>query len=307
MPNKSAIARYLLIAKSIREDNAISLEELQRRYKREVEMPLGDGELGTDEFSKRTLQRDLKAIRSLFGIDIGFDRKRKGYCLITKTSNALYFERMMEAFDMIRIFQAKPLYNEVLFPEVRKANGSEHLHLLMHCANNFCQVRFQHQKYDEDSPEEKIVNPVALKEFNHRWYLLAFVDGNPLVKTYGLDRISAIDMTGKKFDARLAENWKQKFESSYGIIGEENKEPDEIILSFKVLQGRYLKSLPLHRSQQVIVENDEEIRFSLRVHITFDFVMELLSYGDDLVVLSPTRLIKTMKNKFGSALKRYEM
>ena len=207
---------------------------------------------------------------------------------------------------MLRIFQAKPSYNHVLFPEVRKAIGTEHLHLLIHCATNFCQVRFQYKKYQEDNPKEKTVNPIALKESKNRWYLLAFEEGKQLVKTYGLDRISELVMTGKTFKSGEAENWQPKFESAFGITTGETSKPDNVVLSFEVEQGRYVKALRLHHSQETVLENEKEIRFSLRVFITFDFVMELLSYGDKMVVISPASLVNEIKEIYASALNKYD-
>jgi predicted DNA-binding transcriptional regulator YafY len=51
-------------------------------------------------FSKRTLQRDLKEIRNIFGIDIEYSKANKGYYISQSETENMNFQRMMEAFDM---------------------------------------------------------------------------------------------------------------------------------------------------------------------------------------------------------------
>ena len=70
-------------------------------------------------------------------------------------------------------------------------------------------------------------------------------------------------------------------------------------------QSNYLRSLPLHHSQEEIETNDDYSIFTLRVRPTFDFQQELLKHGDTLEVLEPqwlrkemTATIKRMFNKY---------
>jgi len=79
----------------------------------------------------------------------------------------------------------------------------------------------------------------------------------------------------------------------------------EVILSFEPVQGKYIKSLPLHESQQILVDNITELQVRLMIYVTYDFEMELLSFGEYVKVLKPDSLIARMKNRYSSALERY--
>ena len=79
----------------------------------------------------------------------------------------------------------------------------------------------------------------------------------------------------------------------------------EVILSFTPQQGRYIKSLPPHQSQNLIQENKEEIRFSYFIKPTYDFKMELLSYGGQVKILEPESLKQTIIENLQGALNRY--
>ncbi len=51
-------------------------------------------------FSKRTLQRDIREIRKVFGIDIDYSKSAKGYYISQSETENMNFQRMIEAFDM---------------------------------------------------------------------------------------------------------------------------------------------------------------------------------------------------------------
>ena len=76
-------------------------------------------------------------------------------------------------------------------------------------------------------------------------------------------------------------------------------------MSLKPFQGKYIKSLPLHSTQKVLIDNDKELRISLTLHITFDFVMELISLAENLTVIQPESLKKEIKNKLTKTLENY--
>ena len=91
----------------------------------------------------------------------------------------------------------------------------------------------------------------------------------------------------------------------FGIISPNDLEPQEIILSFDILQGKYIKSLPLHHTQQILVDSDEELQIRIKLCITHDFIMELLSFGEDMKVLKPLSLLDKVKEAHSKAYRQY--
>ena len=100
-------------------------------------------------------------------------------------------------------------------------------------------------------------------------------------------------------------NVNNHFKNSFGIISPNGLLPEEIILSFEPFQGKYIKSLPLHESQEILTDNEEELRIKLKLVITHDFFMEILSYGENVKVLKPEHLINDLKEAFRNALNQY--
>jgi predicted DNA-binding transcriptional regulator YafY len=93
------------------------------------------------------------------------------------------------------------------------------------------------------------------------------------------------------------------FEHSFGIIlPHEDQQIKEVILSYSAFQGKYIKSLPLHHTQEIVVDNHEELRVKFNMYVTHDFVMELLSVGAEVKVIAPISLAERMKEEYCKSL-----
>jgi predicted DNA-binding transcriptional regulator YafY len=49
-----------------------------------------------------------------------------------------------------------------------------------------------------------------------------------------------------------------------------------------------------------------QVTFELTVFITYDLIMELLSFGDEIKVESPKSLIKELTNMYSNSLAKYK-
>ena len=76
-----------------------------------------------------------------------------------------------------------------------------------------------------------------------------------------------------------------------------------MILSFHQDQGKYIKTLSLHQSQQIILDNVDELRIKLLVYNTFDFRMELLGHRNTARVLQPESLAEEIRAEHLAAAK----
>jgi proteasome accessory factor B len=100
MSKRGYISSYLLILKKLKVKPYSTYEELQAYIENQFDyLQMQDDTLNIG-FSKRTLQRDIKEIRNVFGIDIEYSKSQKGYFISQNENENMNFERMMEAFDM---------------------------------------------------------------------------------------------------------------------------------------------------------------------------------------------------------------
>lgn len=298
MSKKESISRYTLIIKKLRK-NAATFTEISDYLALESELQEYNFNV-----SKRTFQRDIIDIRLVYNIDIQFDFSRKVY-YIDFDEQPQVNERILEAFDTFNALNITDRLSNHIHFEKRRPQGTENLYGLLHTIKKQVQIRFTYQKFWEDKLTQRIAEPYALKEFKNRWYILAKDLKDNQVKSFALDRLTNFEITKKKFQFPKDFNVKEHFKASFGIISPNNHKPQEIVLSFEPFQGKYIKSLPLHESQEILKDNDEELRIKLALFITHDFFMEILSYGENVRVIKPDSLIKNLKIAFKNALELY--
>lgn len=298
MSKRESISRYSLIIKKLRKHPATFVEI--------SEYLALESELQEYNFivSKRTFQRDLEDIRSVYNIDIQYDYSQKVY-FIDFDEQPEANERILEAFDIFNTLNITERISKYIHFEKRKPQGTENLFGLIHAIKNQLQIKFSYQKYWEDKPTKRLVEPYTMKEFKNRWYLLANDLNDNQIKSFGLDRLTDLEITKKLFQASNNFNVNDYFKYCFGIISPNNHQPEEIILSFNPFQGKYIKALPLHESQRILKDNDKELLISLTLFLTQDFLMEILSFGENVKVIKPLRFVNEIKAMFMKALNQY--
>lgn len=305
MSKRGYISRYLCIIRKLKLEGYCSYEVLKDYIESQMEFYQKQDEDLVVGNSKRTIQRDLKEIRNLFGIDIYYSKSQKGYFIENDNAENMNFQRMIEAFD---VFNSLKLTHEVqafMFAENRKPAGTDNLYGLLHAIKNYLEIEFTYHKFWDVEASQRKTNPYALKEFKNRWYLIAKDHKDKIVKTFALDRLSNLQIKAQKFESDSNYNVEENFRYCYGILGSDVEIPQEIILSFEPFAGKYIKTLPLHHTQQILIDNKKELRIKLKLKITYDFMMELLSHGDTMKVIEPQSLVDEIKATHFSAYQQY--
>jgi predicted DNA-binding transcriptional regulator YafY len=305
MSKRGYISRYLLILKKLKVKPYSTYEELQGYIENQFEyLQMQDDNLQIG-FSKRTLQRDIKEIRNVFGIDIEYSKSQKGYFISQNENENMNFQRMMEAFDMFNSLNLAQDLTPFIHLEKRRPQGTENLYGLIHAIKNRFQIKFTYQKFWEEELSQRLAEPYGLKEFKNRWYIMAKGSKDNNIKSFALDRLTNLEITNQTFQYPKNYNIEQTYRYCFGIISPNDEEPQDIILSFDPFQGKYIKTLPLHETQQILVDNDDEMKIKLKLCVTHDLVMELLSFGDNMKVIEPKFLAVQIKNAHERAYRQY--
>lgn len=236
--------------------------------------------------SQKTFKRDLGLLLEL-GIEIKFKRSTMTYQIVNEefsVSSQTIFDNIL----LLNAYKQTENNSEIMIFEKRQASGLHNLEGLVFAIKNSKIITFNYTKNWEGVPHKKVLEPYALKEFKNRWYLLANeVDGKDLfIKTFGLDRISDLEISTKPFSKQEIDV-NEMFVNSFGIISTLGQKPENIILSFDYEQGKFVKSLPIHHSQKVVIDNDSEYRIELTLAPTYDFYQELLTHTGRMKIISP--------------------
>ena len=81
---------------------------------------------------------------------------------------------------------------------------------------------------------------------------------------------------------------------------------ERVLLKVSAGQANYLRSLPLHHSQQEIQQTGEYSIFELKIRPAYDFIQEILLHGEDVEVLEPLWFRKEVAQKVERMWEKYK-
>ncbi|AHW61048.1 Predicted DNA-binding transcriptional regulator YafY, contains an HTH and WYL domains [Draconibacterium orientale] len=298
MSDRKTVLRYFHILNRLRKSPASF---------REIDAYLSMQSEWQDEnfnVSKKQFARILKDISSIFELDIEYDASRNVY-FIDEESESNIAQRRLEALDTFHALKVGEDTSKIIHFEQRHPQGSEYLMTLIQAIKKEVRVQFTYQKFWDNFFTSRTVEPYALKEFKNRWYLVAKDKKDDKIKTFGLDRLSNLILSDIKFAVPDTFSVDSYFQHCFGIITTEEDEPKDVVLSFPPYQGKYIKTMPLHESQEILIDNENEVRIRLKLFLSYDFLLEILSHGDNVKVISPLKLVEQIKAVYKNALKQY--
>lgn len=299
MPRIHHLQRNLLIIQKIRTTPYVNFAELTSYLERELSFR-GIHDTG---LSRRTIQRDIQNIRTDFSIGIEYCRRNQGYYIADDDIRS-DIDRFLDSFDILSSLHSETGIPDFVLAEKHRPMGTQHLYPLIHAIKSSLRISFSYLKFGSDKPSFRKLEPYAAKECRGRWYLIGRTKGQNDLKTYGLDRINDLIILDETFPKDNTIDVSEKFKYSYGIYSSYEYPIEDVILSFDARDGSYLKSLPLHHSQEIVTDNKDEFIIRLRLKITLDFIMELMSRSWSLKVIEPLSLREEIQSICKSALER---
>lgn len=267
MSKREALSRHSIIIQRLRKSPA-SFKEIAAVLARESKIQGYNFNI-----SKRTFDRDIEEILSLYRIEVVYDYSNRAYKIVDLEDKG-FNNRMLEAFDTFNALNQTSSVARYIHFEKRRPHGTEHFYGILHAIQNTLMIKYGYHKFWSDDFSTRMISPYGLKEFRGRWYVIGKDEQDGSVKTFGLDRISNLETTKKRFNFPVGFDLDAVYQHSFGIIAPSNDVMEPVILSFEPKQGKYLKSFPLHSSQKIIIDNEEELRLSVEVYATHDLIIK---------------------------------
>ena len=151
-----------------------------------------------------------------------------------------------------------------------------------------------------------MVEPLCVRMFKRRWYLLVHRVKENDLRIYALDRIRELNPTDETFVYPADFHPADYFACYYGIATDGYSQPATVRLKAFAELPHYLRSLPLHASQRETECGRDYSVFEYFLSPTFDFVQELLLHGDQIEVLAPIELQTRVAGIIRAMNGRYE-
>lgn len=290
--------RYKLIIEKIQRGGSVSYNEIESYLIEAFNM------MGLDfSYSLRTFHRDKNDIYNIFGLRIIGHKRNKTYSFDEEQTS----EPTNKLMDAFRISNALRLHDDlanVISFEKQTYGPQGVFYDLLDAVRNKNRIKLYYHKYHKETYDEYILEPLALKEFGQRWYLVASDPGGKRPRTFALDRIISIEILKESFQD-MGFDLKAFFADYFGIMTDSSSKYSKVLLLFESLQGKYIKSMPLHASQKIISDDENGLKIELKLHITYDFLQKLFSYVSLVQVISPKFLRDKMKSEFEKAYALY--
>jgi predicted DNA-binding transcriptional regulator YafY len=256
----------------------------------------------------RTLQRDIDELRTEFRILIEYDRKYKGYYIEkdnTTESVIQFIKNMSLQANLLDFMKENQTSNNIVLKEKYALKGVEYIPKLLLAIQHFLQIEFLYQAFDSEKPKKYILQSYALKEFLGRWYIVGVAVGKSTILKFGVDRLTSLHVLEKKFKPDKSIDLETYFSRMIGII-DNGEDRAHVVLSFSPFQANYIRTLPLHWSQNEILTTDNEVRFEYFILTNYELLQKILSYGAEVKVIQPASLKKEHKQVLKAALARYK-
>ena len=329
--NKSALIRYRVINRCLLNQRKATKEQLKRACEAVLDK----------EVSYRTIDADLNAMKFDRGLnydapikysksDCAYYYEDPSYTIEKIPLNKEEYETLLLAAKLLEQFSEAPifqtfsstvktiakqsglkkeygyvsLYHYLEFEGHRDTSSSKYLPEVIKAVSDCKVIEIEYKSFFADAPSVYIIHSCLLKQYKSSWYLLGYSEDEDKIKTFALDRFMSvkarkdIPFIDKRF------NSKDFFQNSYGIIvGKE--EPVEVHLAFTNLQAKYVMAYPLHSSQELVSDDGKEVIIKYFLRPDFEFISQILAWGDQVKVLKPGNLVSMIRERIESALKKY--
>ncbi len=158
-------------------------------------------------------------------------------------------------------------------------------------------LKLTYQSFKKNSKETVIVHPYYLKQYNKRWFLIAWNDEKDFMANYAFDRIKGIEDANVPYKPTNV-NFFDYFEDMIGVSKDTRTEPQTVKLWISPAQWPYIKTKPLHGATQRLVSLDETgAVITIEVFINYELEQLLLSFGEKVKVLEPEELKNKIKQR----------
>ena len=293
---KNLLHKYVWLVETIYKAKRITFEDINKKW---LENDLSEGV----ELALRTFHKWRIAAEDIFGVSIDCERKGGYHYYIAnadelKSGNIRNWLLSTISVSNLLIGNLQ-LKERILLEEI--PSGQEYLANIIEAMKQGYVINMTYHGYVRETGKNFNVEPYCVKLFKQRWYMVARSSHNNKVLTYSLDRIRSLEiLTNERFNMPESFSPSELFSEFYGITVGVDCPMEEIKLKVSAYQANYLRSLPLHHSQQEIERTTEYSIFQLSLRPTYDFQQEILKNGEDIEVLEPLWL----RNKIADKIKR---
>ena len=298
---KYLFARYIWELTTIYRLKRVTLKELNEHWSK---CYLYDGK----DIPRRTFDYHRKEIEMLFNLNIVCDKRDNTYHVEDDSSfqNGELRRWLVNSVAVSSIVrQAEDLESRIALEHI--PSSEPFLPNIIQALRENRIITFNYQSFDRVIITHHTLMPYALKLFRQRWYIVGKPLDNDKILIFATDRISTFSVEQQTFKYPKDFDINDYYHDSFGIIIEEGVSCEHIVIKVASGQVKYLRTLPLHSSQQETTITPDYSLFEYDLKPTYDFEQEILSHREDFEVLKPISFRDRIKTIIGEMYKHYSI
>lgn len=163
-----------------------------------------------------------------------------------------------------------------------------------------------YKSFKARQPIEITFFPYLLKEYRNRWFILGKAKKGDSIMNLALDRIEHIADAEKEKYQKADFDVSTYYQNAIGVSIMPNQKTDLIVLKILKEHAPYILTKPIHSSQKILKEETDGTIFSIEVIWNFELEREILGFGEQLMILSPSRLARKIQSRLKNTLSKYQ-
>lgn len=279
-------------------ERGLSLDEISDRWESRFD----------SVYSRRTFNNHREAVEEVFGISIGCNRSTNRYFIeysedvADDNAETAWLINTFTVNNMLSLGKER-LSGRVSVEDI--PSGHRHLTDILEAMTEGVEIEIGYQKYTSQQAGSYTLRPYAVKEFAKRWYVIGHCIEREGLRVYGLDRVTALALTDRKFKMPSGFDVDELFATSFGIYLPEGP-GQTIVYRTDEVEARFLKDLPIHSSQEEIERKDGQVYFRIFVCPNTNLVMEFCKFAGRLEVVSPAEVRESVVQMLRKAQLMYD-
>ena len=291
--------RYIWLLNTLLQQRRLTFEEISYRWK---DSYLGDGK----PLALRTFHVHREVIAELFGVEVKCDSTTYEYYISSPNElrNDRIREWLLNSFTISNMIEAgRNMKDRILFEDI--PHGTEYLQTVIDAMQRGKELQIIYQPFGGQRATYHL-QPYAMKVYNQRWYIVGYLNEYEGLRNVALDRMIEMELTDKSFVVPKDFDAEEYYANTVGIFVNEELKPQKVVLRVYGVHVEYMRSLPLHTSQEEIKTSDGEYcDFQYWLCLTSELTTKILSMGEKVEVLEPRGLRVEIKRRLEECLTRY--
>lgn len=292
--------RYIWLLNTLLQHRRLTFEEISCRWK---DSCLGDGR----PLALRTFHMHREAIAELFGVEVECDTSSYEYYISSSSQlkNDKTRQWLLNSFTVSNMIEAgRNMKDRILFEEIPE--GTEYLQTVIDAMQRKKELKIDYKPFNGHQSIFHL-QPYAMKVYHQRWYVVGYLKEQEGIRNIALDRILEMELTDDSFILPNDFDAEEYYAHTVGIFVNDKLKPQKVVVRVFGVHVEYMRSLPLHFSQQEIkTEHKEYSDFEYQLCLTPELTSQLLAMGEKIEVMEPIRLREEIRKRLFAAINRYK-